>query len=60
MNLPSLHRSSPVDEEAEAAVELPHVLVTVATDGTLTATVDGTPFPSPTATAWTRCAWRSA
>ena len=54
MNLPSLHRSSSVDDEAEAAVELPHVLITVAADGTLTATVDGTPFPSPTATAWTR------
>lgn len=54
MNLPSLRRSSPDDDEAHGPVELPHVLVTVATDGTLTATVDGTPFPSPAATAWTR------
>lgn len=54
MNLPSMHRFSPDDEGVEAAVELLHVLVTVAEDGTLTATVDGTPFPSPAATAWTR------
>lgn len=35
-------------------VELPHVLVAVAADGTLTATVDGTPFTAPGETAWTR------
>jgi hypothetical protein len=42
------HRPAPIHPErrrATAPVELPHVLVTVAADGTLTATVDGTPFP---------------
>ena len=54
MNLTSPRRSGPNDDEAMAPVELPHVLVTVAEDGTLTATVDGAPFPSPDASAWTR------
>ncbi len=54
MNLNGPRRSTPTDEDATAPVELPHVLVTVAADGTLTATVDGTPFPSPDASAWTR------
>lgn len=54
MNLTSPRRTGPNDEDATAPVELPHVLVTVAEDGTLTATVDGTPFPSPNAGAWTR------
>ena len=54
MNLTGPRRSTPTDEDATAPVELPHVLVTVAADGTLTATVDGTPFPSPDGTAWTR------
>ena len=54
MNLTSPRRSGPTDDDTTAPVELPHVLVTVAADGTLTATVDGTPFPSPDASAWTR------
>ena len=54
MNLTSPRRSTPNDDENPAQVELPHVLVTVASDGTLTATVDGTPFPAPGETAWTR------
>ena len=54
MNLTSPRRSTTTDDDANAPVELPHVLVTVAEDGTLTATVDGTPFPSPDASAWTR------
>ena len=54
MNLTSPRRSHPSDDENPAPVELPHVLVTVAADGTLTATVDGTPFPAPGETAWTR------
>ena len=54
MNLTSPRRSTPNDDENMAPVELPHVLVTVASDGTLTATVDGTPFPAPGETAWTR------
>jgi hypothetical protein len=54
MNLTGPRRSTPNDDEPTAPVELPHVLVTVAEDGTLTATVDGTPFPSPDAGAWTR------
>lgn len=41
--------------EPDAPVELPHVLVRVAPDGTLTATVDGTPFPGAAESgAWTR------
>lgn len=47
-------RSSRHEDEAEAPAELPHVLVRVTVDGTLTATVDGALFPSPDATAWTR------
>ena len=54
MNLTSPRRPDPNDDETTAPVELPHVLVTVAADGTLTATVDGTPFPAPGETAWTR------
>lgn len=50
----SLRRSAPSDDENTAAVELPHVLVTVADDGTLTASVDGAPFASPDGSAWTR------
>ncbi|WP_094980644.1 hypothetical protein [Rhodococcus pyridinivorans] len=59
MNLTSPRRSTPTDEDATAPVELPHVLVTVAEDGTLTATVDGTPFPSPDVSAWTRATFGS-
>ena len=54
MNLTSPRRTGPNDDETTAPVELPHVLVTVAEDGTLTAMVDGAPFPSPDAGAWTR------
>ena len=54
MNLTGPRRSTPNDEEQPVPVELPHVLVIVAADGTLTATVDGTPFASPDGTAWTR------
>ncbi|MCA0435134.1 MAG: hypothetical protein LCH98_01370 [Actinobacteria bacterium] len=54
MNLTSPRRSTQNDDENMAPVELPHVLVTVADDGTLTATVDGTPFDESEASAWTR------
>ena len=54
MNLTSPRRSGPNDDETTAPVELPHVLVTVAADGTLTAMVDGAPFASPDAIVWTR------
>lgn len=54
MNLIGTRRSGPNDDDATAPVELPHVLVSVAEDGTLAATVDGTPFPPPDAGAWTR------
>ena len=54
MNLTSPRRSTPNDDESMAPIELPHALVLVAVDGTLTATVDGRPFPAPGETAWTR------
>ena len=54
MNLTSPRRSTPNDDENPVPVELPHVLVIVAADGTLTATVDGTPIPAPGDTVWTR------
>ena len=54
MNLTGPRRSTQNDDENMAPVELPHVLVTVAEAGTLTATVDGAPFSSPDETAWTR------
>ena len=54
MNLTSPRRTGSNDDDTTAPVELPHVLVTVAAGGTLTATVDGTPFPSPDGIAWTR------
>ena len=54
MNFTGPRRSTPTDEDATAPVELPHVLVTVAEDGTLTVTVDGTPFEAHETTAWTR------
>ncbi|TBT85991.1 hypothetical protein ET989_06005 [Propioniciclava sinopodophylli] len=54
MNLTSPRRTGSNDDDTTAPVELPHVLVTVGDDGTLTATVDGTPFASPDASAWTR------
>ena len=47
MNLTSPRRSTPNDDENPVPVELPHVLVIVAADGTLTATVDGRPFRHP-------------
>lgn len=54
MNLTSPRRSTPNDDEQPAPVEMPHVLVFVAADGTLTATIDGAPFPAPDDSAWTR------
>ena len=54
MSLTGPRRSTPSGDETTAPVDLPHVLVTVGDDGTLTATVDGTPFASPDASAWTR------
>lgn len=54
MNLTSPRRTLPNEDDTTGPVELPHVLVTVANDGTLTASVDGTPFPSPDAGAWAR------
>lgn len=54
MNLAGPRRSGPNDDETTAPVELPHVLVTVAEDGTLAATVDGTRFEGHETTAWTR------
>lgn len=54
MNLTSPRRTGPTDDETTAPVELPHVLVTVAGDGTLAAMVDGAPFASPDAIVWTR------
>lgn len=54
MNLTSPRRSNPNGDDGMAPVELPHVLVIVAADGTLAATVDGTPFPALGETMWTR------
>ena len=54
MNLAGPRRSGPHDDDTTAPVELPHVLVTVAVDGTLAAMVDGIPFASPDASVWTR------
>ena len=59
MNLTSPRRPGPNDDETTAPVELPHVLVTVAEDGTVTATVDGTSFPPPDGSAWTRATFGS-
>lgn len=42
------------DHEPEVPVDLPNVVVTVAADGTLTATIDGITHPQPAAGAWTR------
>ena len=52
MNLSRPHHSR--DHEPEVPVDLPHVVVTVASDGTLTAAVDGIAHPQPSAGAWTR------
>ncbi len=54
MNRTGTRRSITTDDDTTAPVELPHVLVTVADDGTLTATVDGTPFEEQATTEWTR------
>ena len=54
MNLTSPRRPGPNDDDTTGPIELPHVLVTVAEDGTLAAMVDGTPFASPDGSAWTR------
>ncbi len=51
----NLSRSQhPRDGESEVPVDLPSVVVTVAADGMLTATVDGIAHPQPAAGAWTR------
>lgn len=52
MNLSRPHHSR--DHEPEVPVDLPNVVVTVATDGTLAAAVDGVAHPQPSAGAWTR------
>ena len=52
MNLSRPHHSR--DQEPEVPVDLPHVVVTVAADGTLTAAVDGIAHPQPVSGAWTR------
>ncbi|QIK73726.1 hypothetical protein G7070_00005 [Propioniciclava coleopterorum] len=52
MNLSRPHHSR--EHEPETPVDLPNVVVTVATDGTLTAAVDGIAHPQPAAGAWTR------
>lgn len=52
MNLSRSHHAR--HHEPEAPVDLPNVVVTVATDGTLTATVDGIAHPQPVSGAWTR------
>jgi len=57
MNLTSPRRTRPSNDDTTAPVELPHVLVTVAEDGILTAAVDGTPFPPSDGTVWTRAAF---
>ena len=54
MNLTGPRRSTPNEDDATAPVELPHVLVTVAADGALSAMVDGALFASPDGIAWTR------
>lgn len=57
MNLSGSHHSR--DHEPEVPVDLPHVVVTVAADGTLTATVDGIEHPQPAAGAWIRATFGS-
>lgn len=52
MNLSRQHHSR--DHEPEVPVDLPNVVVTVAADGTLTATVDGISHPQPASGTWTR------
>ena len=52
MNLSRPHHSH--DHQPEVPVDLPNVIVTVAADGTLTATVDGIAHPQSAAGAWTR------
>ncbi len=42
------------DHEPDVPVDLPHVVVTVAPDGTLAASVDGIEHPQPSSGAWTR------
>ena len=54
MNVAGPRRPGPHEDDTTGPVELPHVLVTVAADGTLTAAVDGTPFPPRDGSAWTR------
>ncbi|WP_114906676.1 hypothetical protein [Ornithinimicrobium murale] len=48
-------RRTTLQDPAETPVVLPHVVVTVAENGTLDVTVDGAPFPPPQQdSAWTR------
>jgi len=54
MSLSHARHYDSVGHEAEVPVNLPNVIITVATDGTLTATVDGVIHPHPPAGAWTR------
>ena len=49
-----LHHT-PSQQPDETPVALPHVVITVTENGALNVTVDGTPFPSPSAgSEWTR------
>lgn len=60
MNAPKRHHAKRASTQRSAAepatpVLLPHVIVTVNTDGTLTVTIDGEPFvPEPFAPPWRR------
>ena len=54
MSLSHARHYDSVGHEAEVPVNLPNVIITVATDGTLTAAVDGVIHPQPSAGAWTR------
>lgn len=54
MSLSHARHYDSVGHEAEVPVNLPNVIITVATDGTLTAAVDGVIHPHPPAGAWTR------
>lgn len=54
MSLSHARHYDPADREAEVPVNLPNVIITVATDGTLSAVVDGVIHPHPPAGAWTR------
>ena len=59
MNLAHPRHSHPSDRAPEVPVDLPNVIITAATDGTLTTTVDGAEHPSPAAGPWTRASFGS-